>query len=89
MKAVTVREAEGQLGQLITEACNGEFILLTHGDKQVALEPRIALDPDEDSPQLEAELLRAVTGPHPPLREGELRDLADKALMDHRARTGR
>jgi antitoxin (DNA-binding transcriptional repressor) of toxin-antitoxin stability system len=35
MTAVTIREAQGQLGDLIAEACRGEFIVLTDGDKQV------------------------------------------------------
>ena len=52
----------------------------------MALEPRVALDLEEDSPELEAELLRAVKGPHAPLAEGELRETADKALAEHRAR---
>ncbi len=86
MKAVTVREAQGQLGELIAEACRGELIVLTDGDKQVALEPRVALDLEADSPELEAELLRAVNGPHAPLTEGELRETADRALAEHRAR---
>jgi antitoxin (DNA-binding transcriptional repressor) of toxin-antitoxin stability system len=86
MKAVTIREAQGQLGELIAEACRGEFIVLTDGDRQVALEPRVALDLEEDSPELEAELLRAVNGPHAPLAEGELRKTADKALAEHRTR---
>ena len=85
MKAVTIREAQGQLGELIAEACRGEFIVLTDGDKQVALEPRVALDLEEDSPELEAELLRAVNGPHAPLVESELRETANKALAEHRA----
>ncbi len=66
MKAVTVREAQGQLGELIAQACRGELILLTDGDKQVALEPRALLDLEEDSRELEVELLRAVNGPHAP-----------------------
>jgi hypothetical protein len=86
MKALTIREAQGQLGELIAEACRGEFIVLTDGDKQVALEPRVELDLEEDSPELEAELLRAVNGPHAPLAEGELRETANKALAEHRAR---
>jgi len=86
MKAVTIREAQGQLGELIAEACRGEFIVLTDGDKQVALEPRVALDLEEDSPALETELLRAVNGPHAPLAEGELRETANRALAEHRAR---
>lgn len=86
MKAVTIREAQGQLGQLIAEACRGELIVLTDGDRQVALEPRVALDLEEDSPELEAAMLRAVNGPHSPFSEDELRGLATKALEEHRAR---
>ena len=52
----------------------------------MALEPRVALDLEEDSPELEAELLRAVNGPHAPLVEGELRETANKALAEHRVR---
>ena len=44
------------------------------------------LDLEEDSPELEAELLKAVNGPHAPMREGELREIADRALREHRAK---
>lgn len=87
MKAVSVREAQGQLRELIAEACRGEFVVLTDGDKQVALEPRVRLGLETDSPELEAELLRAVNGPHTPLVESELREMANKALAEHRARS--
>jgi antitoxin (DNA-binding transcriptional repressor) of toxin-antitoxin stability system len=86
MKAVTIREAQGQLGELIAQACRGEFIVLTDGDKQVALEPRARLDLEQDSPELEEELLKAVNGPHAPFSEDELRESANKALQEHRAR---
>jgi hypothetical protein len=62
------------------------LIVLTDGDKQVTLDPGVPLDLEEDSPELEAELLKAVEGPHSPLREGELREIADRALSEHRAR---
>ncbi len=55
MKAISVGEAQGQLGQLIAEACRGECIVLTDGDKRVALEPQMPLDLEEDSPVLPAE----------------------------------
>jgi hypothetical protein len=42
------------------------------------------LDPEVDSPELEAELLKAVRGPHFPLAEGDLRAIADRAIRDHR-----
>jgi hypothetical protein len=86
MKAITVREAQGQLGQLVAEACRGETIVLTDGDNEVTLSPRPILDLEEDSPELEAELLKAVNGPHPPLWEDDLRNIADRALREHRAK---
>jgi len=86
MKAIPVQEAQGQLGQLIAEACRGEVIVLTDGDKQVTLEPGVPLDLEEDSPELEAELLKAVEGPHSSLRAGELREIADRALREHRTK---
>jgi hypothetical protein len=85
MKAISIREAEGQLGRLVAEACRGETIVLTDGDKQVTLEPRV-LDLEEDSPELEAELLKAAKGPFRPYRESELREIADRALCEHRAK---
>lgn len=86
MKAIPVQEAQGQLGELIAKACRGEVIVLTDGDKRVTLEPGVALDLEEDSPELEAELLKAANGPFTPLREGELQEIADRALREHRAK---
>jgi len=85
MKAVSIREAEGQLGRLVAEACRGETIVLTDGDNQVTLAPRV-LDLEEDSPELEAELLKAANGPFKPYHESELREIADRALREHRAK---
>jgi hypothetical protein len=85
MKAVPIKEAEGQLGKLIAEAYRGEVIVLTDGDKKVTLAPP-ELDLNEDSPELEAELLKAANGPFKPYREGELREIADRVLAEHRAR---
>jgi len=85
MKAFSIREAEGQLGRLVAEACRGETIVLTDGDKQVTLALRV-LDLDEDSPELEAELLKAANGPFKPYHESELREIADRALREHRAK---
>ena len=47
---------------------------------------RPPLDPEMDSPELEAELLKAVNGPHSPWKPEEFREIADKALREHRAR---
>jgi len=86
VKAISILEAQGQLGELIAQACRGETIVLTDGDRRVTLEPGVALDLDEDSPELEAELLKAANGPHSPFRERELREIADRALREHHAK---
>ena len=83
MKAVSIREAEGQLGRLVAEACRGETIVLTDGDKQVTLEPRV-LDLEEDSPELEAELLKAANGPFTPYSSEEMRAACDKIIREKR-----
>ena len=85
MKAISIREAQGQFGELIAQACRGETIVLTDGNNEVTLAPHV-LDLEEDSPELEVELLKAVNGPHAPMREGELREIADRALREHRAK---
>ena len=43
------------------------------------------LNPEEDTPELEAELLKAVNGPHTPLRKGDLRKLGDAVLRRRKA----
>jgi len=86
VKAISIRDAQGQLGELIAQACRGETIVLTDGDNEVTLSPRPVLDLEEDSPELEAELLKAANGPFRPFHEGELREIADKALREHRAK---
>jgi hypothetical protein len=78
MKAISIREAEGQLGQLVAEACRGETIVLTDGDNEVTLSPRPFLDLEEDSPELETELLKAVNGPHSPYSSEEMRVACEK-----------
>jgi len=86
MKAVSVEKAVDQLGKLIAEAYQGETIVITDGDKSVTLSPPAELDLDEDSPELEAELLKAANGPFRPYREGELREIADRVLDRHKAK---
>ena len=82
MKAVTVREAQTRLGELIAEACRGELIVLTDGNKQVTLEPRVPLDLDEDSPELEAELLKAIDGPFEPYASEEMRAIGERIIRE-------
>jgi len=82
MKAISIREAEGQLGRLVAEACHGETIVLTDGENEVTLSPRPALDLEEDSPELEAELLQAVNGPHSPYSSEEMRAACEQIIRE-------
>ena len=63
----------------------GEPIGLKNGEPPEKSAPHF-LDLEEDSPELEAELLKAANGPFKPYHESELREIADRALRDHRAR---
>ncbi len=80
MKAVNVRDAQPRLRELIAEACEGELIVLTDGEKQVALEPHVPLDIEGDSPELEAELLKAIDGPFAPYSEEEMKAIGRRVL---------
>jgi hypothetical protein len=83
MKAISIREAEGQLGRLIAEACCGETIVLTDGDNRVTLAPRV-LNLEEDSPELEAELLKVANGPFTPYSTEEMRAACEKVIREKR-----
>ena len=84
MKAISVSEAQGQLGELIAKACRGETIVLADGDRRVTLEPGAALDLEEDSPELEAELLKAANGPFTPYSSEEMRAACEKIIREKR-----
>lgn len=84
MKAVSIHEAQGQLGQLIAEACRGEVIVLTDGDRKVTLAPGASLDLEVDSPELEAELLKAANGPFTPYASEEMRAACEKVIREKR-----
>jgi hypothetical protein len=45
-----------------------------------------ALDLEEDSPELETELLKAVQGSHSPLSKADLEAVAERALRENRSR---
>ena len=80
MKTLTVREAQTQLGQLIAEANQGSVIVLTDGRQKVTLQPGAALDLEEDSPELEAELLKAIDGPYTPYSADEMRGIVERII---------
>ncbi|HEV2694415.1 MAG TPA: hypothetical protein VG347_16095 [Verrucomicrobiae bacterium] len=84
MKAISIVDAQNQLGELFAQACRGETIVLTDGNRRVTLEPEMILDPEKDSPELEAELLKAVNGPHFPYSASEMREACEKVIRQKR-----
>ena len=60
------------------EACQGELIVLTDGDKQVTREPHMPLDLEKDSPELEAELLKAIDGLFSPYSAEKTKETKNK-----------
>jgi antitoxin (DNA-binding transcriptional repressor) of toxin-antitoxin stability system len=85
MKAITVRDAQSHLRELIAEACQGELIVLTDGEKQVALEPHVPLDLEKDNPELEEELLKAIDGPFSPYSAEEMKAIGSRILARKQA----
>ena len=66
-----------------------EAILLLDHEEQARLRIWLdekALDLEEDSPELETELLKAVQGPHSPLIKADLEAVAERALRENRSR---
>ena len=92
MKTLTVQLAKEQFSKILTEAHRGDVIVLTDGERRMELEATpphggaLNLNLDEDSPGLEAELLKAVQGSHAPFSESELRSIAERARQEHRDR---
>lgn len=82
MRTLTVRQAQDQLGQLIAQANRGEIIVLTDGDNQVTLQPSGILDLEEDSPELEAELLKGIDGPYSPYSTEEMRAVVERIIRE-------
>ena len=86
MRTVTIREAKEQLSQLIAAAHQGESIVLTDGDRKVTLEPTTQIDPELDSPELEAHLLEAAKGPFTPYSPEEMRERCGEIVRQRRKR---
>jgi len=92
MKTVTVTAAHPELRRLVEEAYRGEEVVLAYGDKKVRLERYVPaagpreLDLEEDSPELEAELLRAVRGPFTPYSNKDMELIAERVRRERAAR---
>ena len=84
MKILSVPEAQGQLTRLIAEANAGELIVLKDGDREVTLSPGGALDLEEDTPELEAELLKAADGPFTADSSEEMREIGERIIREKR-----
>ena len=84
MKTLTVQEAQTQLRQLIAEANRGNVIVLTDGQQKVTLQPGAGLDLEEDSPELEAELLKAIDGPYTTYSAGEMRAIIERIIREEK-----
>jgi antitoxin (DNA-binding transcriptional repressor) of toxin-antitoxin stability system len=84
MKTMTVRDAKPQLGKLVEKVQHGAPVILVQGDKLAKLERYELLDPECDSPQLEAMLLEAVRGPHAPYSRRELEAVLEKVSAGSR-----
>ena len=86
MKTIAIEEAQAQLGQLIAEANNGDVIVLTDGARKVTLQPGAAMNLEEDSPELERKLLRAIDGPYTPYSADEMRGIVERIIREEARR---
>jgi len=86
MKMLTVSKAKSHLGGLVDEVQEGAPVILVHGDKLAKLERYEPLDPDADSPRIEAMLLEAIKGPHAPYSRAEMEAVLGKVIRENRKR---
>ena len=84
MKTFTVSEARDCLAEIIAEVNKGELIVLKNGEEQVTLHPGQFIDPNEDSPELEAELLKGIDGPVSAYSREEVRSACEDAIRQLR-----
>lgn len=83
MKTLTVSEAQGCLAELIAQVNGGELVILKSGDQQVTLYPGSVLDLEEDSPELEAELIKGVEGGFTRYSSEEFRARTERIIEKH------
>ena len=89
MKTVTVTAEQPELRKLIEQAYSGEQVVLAYGDKKVKLERYVPaggdIDVDVNSPELEAELLKAIKGPFTPYSRQDLEAIAERVRREKAA----
>ena len=54
--------------------------------EQLLRSPETPLDPEVDSPELEAELLKAIDGPYTPYSSDEMREIGERIIREHHKR---
>lgn len=86
MKTLTIQEAQPQLAQLIAAANDGDIIVLTDGRQTVTLQPGVAPSLEEESPELEAELLKAIDGQYTPYSSEEMRGIVERIIREEKRR---
>jgi hypothetical protein len=88
MKTVTITSAQPELGKLVEEVYRGAEVILVYGDKKVRLEPcgtddsSVDLNLEEDSSELEAELLKGVRGKFTPYSPKDLEEIAESVKRE-------
>ena len=87
MKKMMVEEAMERLPELCDEAERGEMVLLQRGDQTFILWPTVGgrlLASDWEDPSLEADLLKAVEGPHRELSLDALQERMEDLIAGRR-----
>ena len=84
MNTMTVRQAKSQLGKLVKRVQRGAPVILVEGNHLAKLERYELLDPEFDSPELEAMLLEAVQGPHAPYSFDEMQAVLERVIKNGR-----
>jgi hypothetical protein len=73
----TIRISKAKMSE-ITAVRLGKRIVFTDGERHVTLYRNSALDPNEDSPELEEELLKGFNGPLSRYSPGAMRDIGKR-----------
>lgn len=84
MKTLTVQEAQTHLGSLLAEANDGNLIVVTDGERKVTPTAGAVLDLDEDSPELERELLKGIDAPYTSYSAEEMRNIVERVIREEK-----